>query len=133
MLRILRVESMDKAQDEGEGTISIAMVNRKRNDGRLLPRIGFKMTFQTGDEDSLDGVKFEKTDIRDVAQFADKMSTKDRILNELRGGPLEQMALSNNLGIPVASIKARVWELEKMGKVVIAGGRIGLPSVGREN
>jgi len=108
--------SMDKSQDEGEDSLILSLTNRKRNNGRLFSPQGYRLTFTTTD-DRLTSVEFRHQDLTQTA-LAGRVPLKQRILAELRGGPLEQPALAERLGADPVQVRARVNELAKAEKVV---------------
>lgn len=109
--------SADKAQEEGENALVVSLTNRKRNNGRLLPRLGYRLGFvNVGDE--LREVRFEHADLADVPGLAEKGSLRDRILAELREGGRNLDELVTPLGAPRNQIRARVSQLEERGLVV---------------
>ena len=104
--------SMEKAQDEGDSTIVVAMVNRKRNNGKLLNRLGYRMKFQNDDKDGLSAVTFESTDLMQTA-LADRQPLRSRIANELKRGPLTIQEIADGLGAPDDQIRSRLRDMEK--------------------
>jgi hypothetical protein len=110
--------SADKAQEEGEDVLVISLTNRKRNNGRLLPRLGFRLEFVSGSVDELLEVRFRRTDLADVPGLAEKGSLRDRILAELRDGGRKLDELVTPLRTPSNQIRARVSDMEKRGLVV---------------
>jgi hypothetical protein len=107
----------DKAQEEGENTIVLALRNHKRNNGRFLPRTGFRIDFQNTDIDELLTVQFRSTDLTDVPGLAEKMPLRTRILAALRDGPVLRATLSESLSNP-STLRSRLKELRDQGQII---------------
>jgi hypothetical protein len=109
--------SADKAQEEGESSFVVSLTNRKRNNGRLLPRMGYRIDLTTGEGDQLLQARFRRADLTEVPGLAEKLPIKTRILAELRPGPRSITELAEQLGKDVTVVSARVGELVKGGMV----------------
>lgn len=119
--------SVDKAQEAGEDALVVSLTNRKRNNGRLLPRQGFRLEFTSGAHDELELVRFTRASLADVPGLAEKGPLRERILAELRGGGRTYDELVTPLRTPRNQIRARIDELESKGLVTKApDGRIWL-------
>ena len=119
--------SADKAQEEGENSFVVSLTNRKRNNGRLLPRMGFRIDLTTGEGDQLLQARFRRADLTEVPGLAEKLPIKTRILAELRPGPASMTDLAERLGKDIGVVSARVGELVKHGDVMrLADGRAAL-------
>lgn len=108
----------DKAQEEGEDLLVVALTNRKRNNGRLLPRQGFRLEFDMADHDRLHAVRFVSTDLTQVPGLAEKLPLRQRILAELKRTPMAMAALPEALGVEAHQVRTRVAELRKSGRIV---------------
>jgi hypothetical protein len=110
------VWTMDKAQTEGEdSSITVALVNRKRNNGRLLPRRGYRIEFE-GEDDRLQAVHFRLADL--VRDYPEKATLRQRILAELSGGPMAVDALVSELAVDEKQVGTRVGEMVRRGELV---------------
>jgi AAA domain-containing protein len=111
--------SADKAQEEGEDTLVVALTNRKRNNGRLLPRRGYRLEFVNASRDELKIVRFHSADLTGVPGLSQKLPIKQRILAELgRTGPMKIGDLAVSLEWEPRSMSARVGELVSAEKLV---------------
>ena len=115
--------SADKAQDEGADALTISLTNRKRNNGRLLPRLGFRLEFLNvkvdDDIEVLREVRFRRADLTAVPGLAEKLPIKQRIVAELgRVGPLKIGELAIALEWDAKAMSARVGELVKSERAV---------------
>lgn len=110
--------SADKAQEEGENLLVLALTNRKRNNGRLLPRHGFRLEFEMADHDRLRAVRFRAADLTQVAGLAEKLPLRQRILADLRPGPQHLADVAEHLGADVKVVSARAVELARKGVLV---------------
>lgn len=133
------VWTMDKVQDEGEDIITVALVNRKRNTGRLTPRLGLRLEFDNAadpcekcvaaeshqcracprkPEAELRSIRLKRADIVDVPGLAERLSLKQRILAELRSGPQRQVDVAEALGVSGKQVAARVGDMLKRGDLI---------------
>lgn len=112
------VWTMDKVQGEGEDAIVVGLVNRKRNNGRLVPRIGCRIEYETGERDTLRAIRFRRQDLTEVPEMAARLPLKQRILAELRAGAMSVKALADELAKDETQVNARVGELVKRGQLV---------------
>jgi hypothetical protein len=108
----------DKAQEEGENLLVVSLTNRKRNNGRLLPRQGHRLEFEMADHDRLRAVRFRAADLTQVAGLAEKLPLRQRILAELRPGPQHLADVAEHLGADVKAVSARAVELARKGVLV---------------
>jgi hypothetical protein len=109
----------DKAQEEGADTIILALRNHKRNNGRLLPQLGYRLEFSNGPADELLAVRFARADLAKVPGLSERLPLKDRILAELgTAGPLSPTDLAGALDEKVNAIGARLTELKTKSRVL---------------
>ncbi len=118
--------SMEKAQREGDDTIVVAMTNRKRNNGRIVPRRGYKIQFENyatedgGVSDRLRSVRFTPTDpnvVRESQGAAD--GVRQAIAEALRRNApgLKPARLAEEIGQPGNEVRARLGEMARRGEV----------------
>ena len=112
------VWTMDKVQDDGANAINIALVNRKRNNGRLLPRMGYRLEFDNGPREETLAIRFRRTDLAEVPGLAEKLPLGQRILAELGAGPLDARSLAETFGAKENEVRARLSDLRKRERVV---------------
>lgn len=112
------VWTMDKAQEEGQDGLAVTLTNRKRNNGRLLPRVSYRITFQNGPADMAEAVSFQRIDPATEPGLSQKLPLRLRILHELTGGPVAQAALAEALGVPLNAVTARTSEMVRGGDLV---------------
>lgn len=108
----------DKAQEEGEDHIVVSLANFKRNNGRRLARLGYRIAFDNDGADALRAVRFTKTDLAGVPGLAEKLPLRQRILAELRQGPMTLSVLAEELGQDIRAVSARAGEMVKGGELV---------------
>lgn len=109
--------ALDKAQDEGSDRLVLALVNRKRNNGRLLPRIGLEMKAETDDAGGLWTVTFAAANLGE--EMPDKAGAAERIIFALKNGGKTRKQLASELDLPFSVVKARVYEQVKRGVLII--------------
>jgi hypothetical protein len=109
---------LDVAQDEGAAAIAIALVNHKRNAGRRLPRRGLRLEFEVGANDELLSIRFRQQDPADNPELASRLPLRQRLLAELRGGPLAVDDLAGELGVDEKQVRSRVGEMVRRGELV---------------
>lgn len=107
---------LDKAE-EADSTV-VSLVNRKRNNGRLMPRVAYRITFASDALDALTSVNFRRCDPGDVPELAAKMPLRQRILIELRDGPMAIPRIAEGLGYDEKQVGARVGEMVKRSELV---------------
>lgn len=110
--------SMDKAQEEGSENFVVSLRNRKRNNGRVPGRLGYRIDVKTDDREQLVSVRFTNCDLTEVPGLAEKLPLSQRILAELKSGPVAQTDLAETLGADLKAVNARIGELVKYEKVV---------------
>lgn len=93
---------MKAQQDAATAAITVGMFNRKSNTGPLANPLGFILSF---DKDS---TAIERTDVRDVPEFAGQLSIRQRIAREVDQGALSLNELTQRLGEPYDSIQKTV-------------------------
>lgn len=99
---------MDKVQAEGEDSVTVALVNKKRNNGRLISRLGFRIDFENED-DQLLGIRFSSTDLTTVPGLAEKVPVRTRIVALLRKqAPLKIHDIAAELELSPDTIKKTV-------------------------
>ena len=99
-----------KAQDEGEDVLTVALTNRKRNNGQLLRRQGLRLEFDMVDGDRLRAVRFVAVELAQVPGLAERQPLRQRILVALRPGPLTIDTLADALGVDEKQVYARVGD-----------------------
>lgn len=87
---------LDKAQDETADATVVSWSNHKRNNGRLLAKMGMRISFHTDAADRLQAVMFQRVDLLET-DLAEKMPLHNRITYALKGGPLTVDQLANEL------------------------------------
>ena len=112
------VWTIDKVQEEGNNALALAFVNRKWNNGRILPRQGYRIEFDNGAQDQLLAIRFRRIDVAATPGLAEKLPLRQRILAELRGGPIAVDALVSELGVDEKQLGSRVGEMVRRGELV---------------
>jgi hypothetical protein len=89
-----------KRSDEASGSsILIGLFNKKANLGRLMPSVGFRITF--GEERTT----FQRTNLADDAEMAVHLPLRERICHALRGGPQPLYRLAEELEAKVETVE----------------------------
>ncbi len=88
--------SMDKSQQEGQDP-TIVLVNRKRNNGRLLPRMAFRVRVEQDEDESLTAVCYQRVDLVDTDLAPKYAPAWTRVWAALRRGFLTADELAAEL------------------------------------
>lgn len=110
--------SVDKSQEEAASSLVVALRNHKRNNGRLLPQRGYRIEFETAEDERLVSMRFRAAELTEVPELAAKLPLKQRILAELRGGPLKRPVLAEALNADPVQLRARIADLKKREFIV---------------
>lgn len=105
-----------KSQDPGGDYIELSLTHRKHNEGKMLKPIGIRIKFSENIEGQLESVIFKSCDIADNPELSKTLSTRDRIVGLLKHGKLEAKAISEELDITEATIRARLNENKRLFK-----------------
>jgi hypothetical protein len=106
---------MEKVQDENDNAITVAFVNKKRNNGRMLSRLGFRISFENGSDDQLLGIRFARQDLSNVPGLAEKLPVRTRIVGLLgRRRQMKIHEIAEELGIPADTVKKTVDRNDKL-------------------
>jgi hypothetical protein len=98
---------INRAQTAPDGQqITIGLVHRKANLGRLQPAIGWQIDFDTA------RTTFKRVNLAEVQELAVKLPLWQRINHALRSGPLTIAAMAEVLGAKVDSITKAVTRSE---------------------
>ena len=89
-----------KRVDEGEGSVSVGLFNRKSNVGPLAAPMGYRLSFTDGQ------VAVERTDIADVAELAPELPIRARMIRLLSGGPLLLHEIAEELDVTVEAVRS---------------------------
>ncbi len=109
--------SLDKAPaEDGDEAMVLALVNHKRNNGRLLPRRGYRVELANDERERLVSVRFRLAELARV--FPQKATLRERILAELRDGPKRPELLIEAAGADARQIRARLSELRRREVIV---------------
>jgi hypothetical protein len=109
--------SMDR-NDGDESRQVIALRNRKMNNGRQVPQIGYGVVYEADEEGVLWSVQYHRTDIADSPSLAARLPLRQRILAELARGFQTPQALAELVGADQRVVGARLTELRRAEKVV---------------
>jgi len=100
---------MEKVQNEDEDSITVAFVNKKRNNGRTLSRVGYRIEYENGPGDELLGITFSRSDLTNVPGLAEKLPVRTRIVALLgKHGQLKIHEIAEELGISADTVKKTV-------------------------
>lgn len=105
-----------KSQNAGDDFIELSLIHRKHNEGKLLKPIGIRINFNENTEGQLESVTFESCNIEDNPELSRTLSTRDRIVGLLKHGKLEVKAISEELDITEATIRARLNDNKRLFK-----------------
>ena len=100
---------MEKAQNEDEDSITVAFVNKKRNNGRQLSRVGYRIDFENGPDDAILGIRFARCDLANIPDLATRLPLRARMVPLLtRNGSLKVHEISEELGVSIDLVKKTV-------------------------
>ena len=108
--RARSVFEIKKNQEAGDNFLELSLKHIKHNEGRLLKPIGIRIDFNNGKEDNLDSVTFKLCDLNENPELSKTMSLKDRLINTLRHGKKEVVALAEELDKSENEIRSRLNE-----------------------
>lgn len=72
--------ALEKVEDNGAGLVTIALSNRKTNNGIGLGRRAYDVTFRSSADGRLDSVTYDSRDVRDVAVLRERLSMAQQIV-----------------------------------------------------
>jgi hypothetical protein len=116
-------------QSDDEGPLQMALINRKHSNVKGFNRYGYEVTYESDGDDRLSFLKFIPRDLRDMAEFHDKLSLAERCRMELAGGAMTNRELAEAIGEPEkeGTIKTRMNEERRKGRIIqLPDGRWGL-------
>lgn len=109
---------MTGKKDEGAQTIAVQFVNTKNNNGVLEKRHAYQIAFRNDSRGDPVIITFDRAEVRDIAEFAEQMPLKDRILDQLRGGAQTYREIAEELNANEGTIKKTLSTLKSQGKVI---------------
>jgi len=104
--------------DEETDDIRLAVVCLKTSNGRLLRRHGLVISFENDAEDELQAIRFQRCDLAEMPEHADKLSLKQRILHELQDGVKSGQELAAVLDTTEGTVRKTLSEMRKRGMVL---------------
>lgn len=113
------VWEMKKAQEAGEHITRVGLYHRKTNLGPLQQPLGFKLHF--GEAFSL-----ESTDLNDEPSLAESLPLASRIKGTLKSGAKSAKELSEELGVELPQVKARLSDGLLKWSTKVGEGKWGL-------
>lgn len=93
------VFEIKKAQEVGDDRISVALVHQKANDTRLEKPFGFQIAF------SDNAISISAQDIKDVPEFDEERSLRERVAETLANGRMKVAELVEELGAKPISVR----------------------------
>lgn len=109
------------SEEEQSNVIHLAIFHRHCNLDKRSPPMGFRMIF----DDANYGITIERESVS-VAEFAQKMSTKMRIVDALKRGAMTQKELASLLNVSLPNVGMAVKRLKDENKVVKVDDKWGL-------
>ncbi len=98
------------AQEPGQKFIDLALIHRKRNEGMLLPAFGFRVEFDSTDDDTLRKITFTEANVMDNPTLAKAgTSIRARAKDELLRRALTLEDLAGVLDEPAESVKVTLY------------------------
>lgn len=108
----------------GADRIELGLFHRKGNDGAKPRNHGVAVTF-----DGLDGpIRFERADVQDHPDLAQRTSLAERLAALLRTGALDTQTLATQVGVPENVVRTTLSRMPRVVRLTPGGGR-GNPSV----
>lgn len=111
------VWEVKKVQEAGQDDIEVGLFHRKSNVSRLHKPLAYRITF------SDDRVTIRYADVRGIAEFADGLPLRERILTALNEGPLTATDLAKAVGASPNIVRARLSDLYRLTQLVRVGDR----------
>lgn len=106
----------------GNDTLTLGAYNRKSNIGPPLPAVGFEITFTD------DRTRIRRTDLTHVDALAGRLSTYERVVGALRGGPMTIASLAESLDMKPDTIEKFCKRRVASGGIVRLEARDGVPT-----
>lgn len=103
----------------GDGSIQIALHNRKANLGAKHPSIGFEITFGDGE------TTVRRVDVADVPDLAAGLTVRERMAHVLSRGPMPQANLAEEIDSTLETV-SRTARRYKQQFVLLEGGKLAL-------
>lgn len=120
--------SLEQADEQDAEGFAVALTNHKRNNGKLLGRLAYRVSLRTAsDTERLVAVCYEAGQIAAVPELASKLPLAERILARLNGSARSNAELYEAFPEESeAAIRARLKDLKDRGKVIqVEEGRWG--------
>jgi hypothetical protein len=114
------VYEIKRAQEEGSDEIHVGLFHKKVNDGVLLKPRGF--TFQFNGV----GVKVTATDVLDIPEMEEELSTSDRVASLLRGGAMAVQGIAEAIDVQPNAVSSVFKRNSGHRFVKLSDGRWGL-------
>lgn len=112
-----------KSQDTDSDEMELALFHKKPPPfSKLQKPIGFKIEF----DNELGKMEVKKHDPRNVAEFIERMTDTDRVLDALRDGPMDNKELTDELEMKPDNVRVATNRLKKKELIVKVGSQWGL-------
>ena len=109
---------VNKSQEQGANTMTVAFHHRKNNEGMLENPIGMSLSFEVNDFKNTNNVRFMETSVDEEPSSSKDMSIKQQILNLLRNyEPMPVDKIAENLKIKKEIVAPELSRLKSQGKV----------------
>jgi len=105
-----------KSQNAGDDFMELSLIHKKHNEGILLRPMGIRIDFNQDADGCLKSVTFKSCNVADNLDLIKTLSTRDQIAELLKHGKLETKAISEELGISEATVRARLNENKQLFK-----------------
>lgn len=104
-----------KVESEGDSRVDVALFNTYCNIARRQPPMGFNLNFNGT------GITIEREDVRTVAEFMERLSVSDRILQHLKSGKCDVKTIMDTLELKRNTVDQALNRLKRKGKIVKVG------------
>ena len=109
---------INKSQEQGANSMTVAFHHRKNNEGMLENPIGMTLSFEVNDFKNTNSVRFEETSVDTDSTSGKDMSTKQKILNLLRNyEPMPVETIVKELGISKEIVAPELSRLKSQNKI----------------
>ena len=109
---------INKSQEQGANSMTVAFHHRKNNEGMLENPIGMTLSFEVNDFKNTNSVRFKETSVDTDSPSGKDMSTKQKILTLLRNyEPMPVETIVKELGISKEIVAPELSRLKAQNKI----------------
>lgn len=107
--RARSVFELKKSQEPGEDSLELALKHTKHNEGKLLPPIGIKVSFNKDTNEELESITFEPCKVENNPDLAKTLTIKQLLIGALKEmGKATIKELAEAIERPESSVRAEI-------------------------